>query len=142
MSSFSIFLIILALGFLALVIVNARYRSQTKKMTIERKTLNINSFMQEFDKDVDFELLKSVYEGISIVMTGEAAKLAALPSDKISETYGFTDELGKQEFIESVLKHSGRSIDSYQSDPLYPDLVNVRDLVYLVGNQPLMQKDK
>lgn len=138
MNSTEIFLIIIAASILILIIINIRYRLQIRKMATKRigKNLNIDFFVKELNGEFDKKLLVEVYEGISMVLTGEPNKFPALPSDVIAETYGFNDELGKQEFIECILKYSMRSIEFYKSDPLYPNLTNVEDLVYLVAAQP------
>lgn len=69
-------------------------------------------------------------------MGNDTNEFIAMASDTIAGTYEFIDELGKQEFVELVLKDTGRSTAHYLSDPLYSELESITDLVSLVANQP------
>ena len=69
-------------------------------------------------------------------MGSDTNEFIVMASDTIAGTYAFIDELGKQEFVELVLKDTGRSTAHYLSEPLYSELECITDLVSLVANQP------
>ncbi len=140
MVGFYVFLIFLVIIASTSIVSTVRYRARLKALTIERRKqgLDINSFVREFDEDLDKDLLIAIYRSIACIMTGDANEFIVSASDTLAGTYEFNDELGKQEFVELALKDTGRSIAYYLSDPGYPELDTVKDLAYLVVNQPLL----
>ncbi len=123
---------LLVLATIGIIIDSIRF----KRLAKERIGLSICQFARSFDyRRVDTKIIRAVYEGFQDWARGGVKNFPVMASDEVAKVYKLVDE-DLDDFAEELAQKTGRGWENLEKNPLYGEVITVKDLVLLLNLQP------
>lgn len=127
---------LIGIGIVLLVLLTSVFWKWKVRRLLKDRVGSVDSFIESFDgSGIDVEVLKCIYGALSKLNSNRSVEFPILANDDIEDVYGIVGE-DLEDYIDEILKKTGRSWDNYDENPYRARVITVKDLALFVNAQP------
>lgn len=134
---FVVFLVIAVWTYLESI----RRKKKFNALAKDRQELSICEFSHSFDcRLIDTWVIRAVYEQIQNYVSTKHLPLPIKAEDNLWDVLEIDEEDMDLDLLKEILQRTGRSIENTENNPYFDKVNTVRDLVYFINEQSLIEK--